>query len=156
MMSMEEDADAMNWVDRKFARESTLAKGAPEIWNDVRAAIQDACESYNERYTATEERRVNCQIENGKRVRVTKTLRRIISPSSYRDEAMVIVVSLLADPYRISAVGDPLGQLDQKISADESSVFLEGRTGNRIEADELSRWILELLLFPSGDYRDMR
>jgi hypothetical protein len=66
----------MNWIEKKYAHEKMLADGAPELWNKLRSAIQDACDSYNQHYAASmPNRRVKCEQENGKRLRIQKQLK---------------------------------------------------------------------------------
>ena len=50
-----------NWVERRFVIEALQAKRAPELWQEVRSALQDACDSFNEHYgSATDQ--VECAL----------------------------------------------------------------------------------------------
>jgi len=57
----------LNWVERRALRERVLASGSLEVWNHVRAALQDACESFNTNYPTNQ---VECKLENGHRLHI--------------------------------------------------------------------------------------
>jgi hypothetical protein len=57
-----------NWVERRWQREQQLETQAPELWNQVRGAIQDACASFKQRYR--DGPTVECTLENGTRIRI--------------------------------------------------------------------------------------
>lgn len=146
----------MNWVEKKSACERALADGAPDLWNKIRSAIQDSCESYNTLYGSVMENRATCELENGKRVRIEKQIRTINSPSSHRDDVMRIVVAFHADPPRVSVAGDgPVKSRDYPISSNETTAFI-GSVERPFEPDELSKQIMEPLLFPTGNFRNIR
>jgi hypothetical protein len=69
----EKENSLMNWVDRRALRERNLDDGAPKVWDQVRGAIQDSCDSFNEHYKhPNQESAVDCKLENGRRVKVSR------------------------------------------------------------------------------------
>jgi len=62
----------MNWVERRANRENALDANASIVWDQVRVALQDACESYNSRYCPGRHE-VACNLENGNRLLITLT-----------------------------------------------------------------------------------
>lgn len=148
----------LNFVQKRIARETALEKGAPELWNRLRSAIQDACESYNTHYAAAagaRERAVICKLENGKRISVEKQIRTVHSASSHREDTISLIVSFEGRPPVITVAGDsPVTGATYPISSNEDTAFI-GSTDRQRDLDDLCRAILEPLLFPSGNYRDV-
>jgi hypothetical protein len=135
-----------NWVERRAAVEKYLAEGKREIWNKVRASIQDACESYKRNY-GTREPYVTATLENGSRIRVD--LPRMIVTGTYGLGQKVIksiVVSYSSDVPSIDWADDQ-GNHQLKISSDENGAFVVDGV-KRLSADEVSQKILEPVLFP--------
>jgi hypothetical protein len=62
--------EGSNWVDRRFAIESSLRKNAPIFWQDVRSAIEDACEHFLGLYGASTGIMLEVKRENGRRLRI--------------------------------------------------------------------------------------
>ena len=137
-----------NWVERRAAREAILDRCSKDAWNDMRAAIQDACETYNENYALNQEQRVVCILENGKRVRIRKTV--AISGADFTAKRPVdIVVSFDEETPSIIVTGDgPVPSNTFSIVSNETSVQIGSRE-HPIDPDEVSRRILEPLLFES-------
>lgn len=148
----------LNWVEKRKARETALEKGAPELWNRLRSAIQDACASYNEQYAAapgSEDKRVTCQLENGKRVLVKKLIRTVHSASSFRDDNLSVIVSFETRPPVITVAGDPpVHATTYAISSSEDTAFI-GSIESQRDVDDVCRAILEPVFFPRGNYRDV-
>jgi hypothetical protein len=60
----------MNWVERRAQRDRILDSNVIELWHAVRAAIQDACDSFNNHYSADPDQpevvcRLKMAIESG-------------------------------------------------------------------------------------------
>lgn len=127
----------MNWVDRRARRERLLSEGGPEVWQQVRAALQDACESYTRHYDQLQ-RQLRCELENGIRLRIT------------HGRTTILVAFVQELPAIVSAANQ--GKLIFTIDADEDSAFVEHQ-GRRITPDEISELILKDLLFPATSAR---
>lgn len=147
-----------NFVERRKAREVALENGAPALWNQLRAAIQDACASYNTHYAATPgaaARAVTCKLENGKRVLVEKLIRTVHSASSFRDDKCSLIVSFESQPPVITVAGDaPVKAASFFISSGEDTAFI-GSIDRPREVDDICRAILEPLFFPPANYSDV-
>lgn len=123
-----------NWVERRLESERLLRSQAPTIWENARAAVQDACESYNKLRAD-----VVFVPENGLRCRISRR-----SGDSMR------IVRLAFDKVAstITIVRDEEGPAVFPIRASDTSAFLTGLDGREISADEFSQIALEQLLFP--------
>ena len=146
-----------NWVERKKARQAALISGASTIWNDVRAAIQDACASYNAWQAGSSvSKTVVCALENGKRIRLSKELREVLSNTTYHDQTITVVIEFHMDakPW-ISVAGDgPVATAKFVIDADEKEAFI--KINNEISSgDQVSEKILSPLLFPTEKYANI-
>jgi hypothetical protein len=127
-----------NWVERRAKRERMLAKEAPEAWSQVRSAIQDACNSYDQYYDS-DDARLQCKLENGTRIRVTKieAKRRAEVLVSYDNRSRNIDLTTEA------------GQMRFIITADDNGVsVIDSRHRNSLTPDEVSQRVLAPLLFP--------
>src|ERR1039457_2986651 len=132
-----------NWVERRFVIEALQAKRAPELWQEVRSALQDACDSFNERYgSATDQ--VECALENCRRVRITRKLLEDHSRNRHSKIVTTIVVSFDENSQKITAAQNSANIFS--ISSDGISVFIT-RKDKRLEPDEVSKEILESFLF---------
>jgi hypothetical protein len=131
-------SEESNWVERRFATDSSLEKNAPQLWQDVRAALQDACTSFVALYGHSRGTAVNVGLENGHRLQIMSMTRGAEAPS-------FLVVSFDSKVHEIGWVGDNAEAI--KISADRNGAFLAGPDGKRITPDELSQRILEPFLF---------
>jgi len=133
-----------------------LDRCSKDAWNDTRAAIQDACSSYNENYALNQEQRVECIPENGKRIRIRKTV--AITGAGFSGTRPVdIVVSFDEEVPSIIVAGEgPVASNNFPIFSDETSVQIASRD-RPVDPDELSRRILEPLLFePKTRYHPAR
>jgi hypothetical protein len=136
----------MNWVERRATRERNLDTGAPKVWDEVRGAIQDACESFNQHYPQpNRDNSAECKLENGRRVRV----RRIIladMTTVYHPQDLQVIVMFEKDVPSITATF-PAGSLIFYFEADEEGAFV-AVAGKRLTPDEISEKILGPVLFP--------
>jgi hypothetical protein len=130
--------DGPNWVERRAAIERTRREQAPALWNAVRGALQDACDSFNALYGA-EAGKVTCELENGQRVRVTRVVR---VPGTAHGTPRQVLVTYHADDYTIAATS----RVKAQIQADADGVYLEWQRA-RIEPDALCQTLLEPVLF---------
>jgi hypothetical protein len=140
----DEEATPLNWVERRANREKLLAAQSGEVWQSVRAAVQDACESFNRRYTREARERADCKLENGTRIRIVRELSTDprVAPIPHNLTVQFDGVACTITVTRQNQVSSPL-----KVSADDHAVFLlHGH--DRITADEASEVILKPLLFP--------
>ena len=145
----------MNWVERRLVRENALNTGGPEIWNKLRSSMQDACETYNNHCSHAPNRQVKYELENCKRFRVKKTIRTIHSSSSHRDDCFFVIASFESAPPHIDVTGEgPVQSSAIPICSNEETVFF-GSLEKPTDVEEISRRILEPLLFPTGQYRDV-
>jgi hypothetical protein len=60
-----------NWVERRSKVERAVGEQADRVWNDIRAAIQDACASFERLYP---DQPIEVFLENGHRVRVSRSI----------------------------------------------------------------------------------
>src|SRR5437868_2544818 len=66
--------DSQNWVERRAQRERVLDSGAADVWNQVRAALQNACLSYNEHYATQSELQVRCSLETENKILIIRPI----------------------------------------------------------------------------------
>ena len=154
----------LNWVDRRAHRENLL-KGADGVWNQVCAAIQDACNSFNEHYPAQPP--VQCEQENENRVCVTRTILEDRDLTFGATRARVLVITFTSS--KITAVYEDRTST-YTITADDESVFVIDRRAagslsghlrqrqpersdgdSRMSPDAVSEAILKSILFPLPD-----
>jgi hypothetical protein len=151
-----------NWVDRRAHRDSLL-KGAGDVWNQVRAAIRDACDSFNQHYPA--QAPVQCEQENGSRLCITRT-----TPSGEdRTGATKVQVFVTFTAAKITAIYNDRSST-YKITADDECAFVMDRRAaatltehlnqrqkgrpdgsRRMSPDDVSEAILKSVLFPTPD-----
>ena len=126
-----------NWVARRAEAERSLAKFAPDAWNRVRSEIQDACDTFGLEYRGSAIT-VDCKPENGNRILL------VIHHGQQRTD---LVIAFKKDSATIE-VSYPSGHATFPLrwDSDRSEVNVESANGERI--DDLSRGILEPLLFP--------
>jgi len=140
-------SEQTNWVERRAAVEKSLATNSGTVWNGVRSAVQDACESYRKHYAVTTERQLTDTMENGNRLRIDLPNPVPLQLGGHKVERVITSIVISFNP-RIPAIewADNRGSHQVKISADEHEAFLEN-AGNRISPDSLSQMILERVLF---------
>jgi len=140
------DTETLNWVQRRARRELILDTQAGDIWNDVRAALQDACNSYNEHYsTAPTSPEVTCNLENGSRIKFARTL----PPDNvqrFHAARISLLVSYDKATHAINVTSDETSKSAFRITSDENAAFIE-YGGKPQTPDEVSRRILEEFLF---------
>jgi hypothetical protein len=128
---MPENEKRPNWVERKAARRDNLQNQAQEVWQNVRAAIQDCCESFRKHYNQG----LEDKLENGTRIRLTvpydTALRQtvIVGFNQRANEIEVTVGALASKTYRIDA--------------NETHAFVTNQDGKEISADEFTQTALE-------------
>jgi hypothetical protein len=136
----------MNWVEKKAATERNLSQDGLGIWNEVRSAIQDACESWKEHYAPSGSQGPTITLENGTRMRVEPPriiwMKATLPPFHDPTRLEYVLIYLDKDVPAIKWTDDTGGH-EVKIMADENKAFLSGN----ITADDLSKRILEHLLF---------
>ena len=138
----EDSLTKLNWVERRAQREALLSSQSPELWTQVRAALQDACESFNKNY----DKKVTCKPENGTSLRLVHVLRADRITSS-QDSSFEVLVEFDPKTPAIKATYQAGTTKTFAISADQESVFpLDGKERKTI--DQLSERILEIILFP--------
>jgi hypothetical protein len=137
-----------NWVERRVAREQSLSNDKGTVWKEVRSAVDDACTSYRNHY-GTREPYVNDASLDGLQIRI-QLPRQLLKgrPTATGGGAVIsdITVSFNSQTPAIEWA-DHRGGHELTISSDENNAFVvEGAT--RLSADEVSRRILEPVLFP--------
>jgi len=125
----------MNWVERNAARESNIVGRAPEIWQEVLTAIEDACNSFE---GAHDEPTIQRSTENGHAMVVRATFPQLTPgiPRAHSvrivfDERRCVIISTLDDKT----------PLKFHIDADETKCFLTYQD-EKIDADRLSELVL--------------
>ena len=138
-----------NWVERRLERQRLLHAQAPELWNQIRAAIQDACESFNGLYAADADHKVFCELENGHRLRIHRTLPP--AASFEQPKHLEALVHFHKADHTVSITFES-GAHTFYIDADhESAVFIGAdRTpdASKLTPDQVSQRVLEAILFP--------
>ena len=140
------DEKALNWVERRGICETNRREQAPKIWQEVLAALQDACESFSKHYPF--EKRANCNPctpdDDGQVARITRIAQKlsgsVLVPDGKPDE--VAVVTFTKQSFSISS-----GKLKLSIQSDDSGVCVM-ESDKHLTPDEVSRRILEPHLFP--------
>jgi hypothetical protein len=130
-----------NWIERRYAIEYCLAKDKGEVWNSVRSALQDACESFNKHYASRGE--LTIQLENGFRIRISFPSADLLDQLEHPVDSIIVVFNPKI-PAIDWAFAD--GSHSIVISSDEHEAFLV-EDGKRLTPDDLSRKILEPLVF---------
>jgi hypothetical protein len=127
---------SMNWVDRKFARENNVLRGAPELWQKVLTAVEDACGSFSKNYETPS---VSRNTQNGHAV----VVRAEFPPKDHLGTPIVNSVRIVFDePQRL--ISATLNQNSPKkflIASDENECFLSFQ-GDTVDADKLSELVL--------------
>jgi hypothetical protein len=136
-----------NWVERQWQLEQhqrqlerKLEEQSPEVWNQVRASIQDACNSFKQRYSDANTT-LNCELENGRRIRVAVRRGRRTSD---------VVVSFDNDRPSIDIAGTKRSKLTITISDTGELEIRPLGTRTILTPDEASERILRPILFPDG------
>lgn len=134
----------MNWVERRAHGERLIEAEAPALWNSIRAAIQDACASFQQCYPARADT-IECALENGNRILITRKTQHRHDPQPQRED---ILVEYKKASGLIEVTDEEQSAKHRfRIAWDDGGVFIQ-RNHERVDADTVSRDILEPLLFP--------
>ena len=133
-----------NWVQKRAQRESILASKSSGVWDLIRAALQDAVESYNEHYSNPSKPEATCKLENGKRVLITRAFYSMEGGSPL-EKSLKILVEFDEQRPCIKFVQESFSG-EFGLSSDDREAFVHDR-GERIEPDEVSRRMLEPIFF---------
>jgi hypothetical protein len=126
-----------NWVKRRASQERTVASSAPVFWSGVFCALRDACDSCREHYGTD----VEPIQENGSRILIVKT-----AAAGYVKATVTVVFKADRPEIEVTRTEDTL---TFQVTADETSAFaLERPGGPKLSPDDVSRKILEPVLFP--------
>lgn len=126
-----------NWVKRRAAQERTVALSAPAYWSAVSSALRDSCDAYRENYGTD----VALTPENGSRILIVKT-----AAEGYIKQTVTVVFKAAVSEIEVTRSEDTL---TFQVTADETSAFaLERPDGPKLSPDDVSRIILEPVLFP--------
>jgi hypothetical protein len=152
-----------NWVERRAHREGLL-KGADDVWNQVRAAIQDACDSFNEHYPA--QAPVQYEQENGSRLCITRTIpanddltfgaTKVRVSVTFTAAKITAVYSDRSSTYRITADDESAFVIDRRATGTLTEHLHQRQKGRsdgyrRMSPDDVSEAILKSILFPLPD-----
>src|ERR1700730_11338991 len=120
----------MSWVEERAQRDEVLWKGAPGVWDGVRSALQDACESYNTRYCNPDFPEVDCKLENGKRILISRNICVTDAGGTRQTRGIVIVEFIERDPgIRFTRTNpDESGKL--RFSSTDKDVLVIDASGN--------------------------
>jgi hypothetical protein len=137
----------LNWVERRAQGQRLLHARAPEMWNRIRGAIQDACESFNRIYAP---KKVSCDLENGQRVRIHRTLPPV---NSFEQPEQIEAVVIFAKADHAVSVTFQSGSKTFFMDTDSEMVFIgadRAAETKKLTPDEISQVILEPILFPKS------
>ena len=123
-----------NWVECKAAREANLKDGAEEVWQNIRSAAQDCCESFRKHYNSN----IKDALENGVRIRL------IVPYSTGQKQTILVAFNQLAATIEVT-IGKSLTKA-YHIDADETHAFVTDDNRREISADEFTRIALESAL----------
>ncbi|MGA2148175.1 MAG: hypothetical protein ABSH49_24770 [Bryobacteraceae bacterium] len=146
-----------NWVRERAERERVCASQAPALWEKVRAALQDASDSYNEEYGNPAYPEVKYELENGKRILIVRTSF-IGGPGQSNEERRSVLVTFDEHGGCITFVGDIDGSSGELvITVDGHEVFVTRKDKNeRMEPDDVSRLLLQGIFFKPGERKRPR
>jgi len=130
----------MNWVDKKYAKEHNILIGAPELWQKVQTAIEDAVNSFAQQLDTPD---VSSSTENGHAIVVKVSFPPEPYPGMPNGIPRVNIVRIIFDDRRnlITAVLNQKTPAKFPIEADEKESFLTYE-GERISPDRLSELAL--------------
>lgn len=128
-----------NWVQKRAFRDRYL-RDSITLWQEVRSAVDECCNSFREHYIGVA--RVTNQEQNGHRVLVT------IRPTYEPNNPRQVSIKFDSEEKQITATVDG-GRADVfPIDADENHAFLTHQN-KEINADEFTQIVLEDALFSS-------
>jgi hypothetical protein len=142
----------LNWVERRFQRQRLLHTEAPELWNQIRGAIQDNCESFNRIYAVAlgAGQQVFCNLENGQRIRIHRT---VPATSSFEQPKRLETLVYFREADHTISITSESGSRAFYMDADirGMSVFISAnRSGESgwLSPDQIAERVLEGILFP--------
>jgi hypothetical protein len=136
-----EDFDRLNWVERRARIEQTLDRDAPGLWESVRAALQDAFNSFKEHYP-TQVQGLECTLEEGARLVFTRK-GDADEDTSYGER---VVISYYDDERAIEVTENRHRQVF-RIRCDRDGVYA-CLDNQRVTPDQLSEQVLRHVFFP--------
>lgn len=137
----------LNWVERRARDEKILDEQAREVWSQVRSAVEDVCRSFAEHYEREGRREVLCEMENVNRLRIGRTLL-ADKVKEFAYTVMTAVVEFDARTRCVGVVWDTGSAKFAMLSDREGAYVYLIEKDERLSADEVSKRILEPLLFP--------
>jgi nucleoid-associated protein YejK len=144
----------MNWVEKRAAAEELLNLHAEEQWQNLRAALQDCCETYSKKYCQQENSTLSSLPENGHRLRVTRTLK-ADQTRRFKTETNTLLISFDANTYSVSVTSDEKPDtVFIKIVSNDQSVWLTDKKDKAIDHDEGCQLILEPFFFGQSTPRE--
>ena len=141
------------WVYQKWEKGRGIAAEAlANTWNDLRGAIQDACNEYNQCFCGPAAR-ISCNLENGHRVTVT-----VVFASDrvrrFKDETCTATIFLDSSGpcVRYARSGCVTDSGDFPIISQGMGILagLATRAGQAMSPEKACEFILEPILFPEG------
>ena len=130
-----------NWIDARFNREEKSQQGAEGLWQDVVAAIQACCDSFNTHYSHLGS--VIYKTTNGHRVVLTVTL-----PGSggLPPVKRTVAVDFSLPQCRIGVAVDGGTTQTFSMDSDGHNIFIADNKTS-MSVDDFSRRVLEKPLF---------
>ena len=130
----------MNWIDRKFARESNLVNGAPEVWQKVVIAIGDVFKSFTAKY---ERPTVHHFTEHNHAIRVNVELPCQPYPGMPDGIPRVNSVQIVFDEHQstVSVTLNRNSPLEFPFASDEDECFITYRK-EKVSVDKLTELAL--------------
>jgi hypothetical protein len=149
------ESNTLNWVERHARRENVLRTQAGELWNDIRRAIQDACDSFNRLYPEGNHQLVKYVLENGHRIVVSRTIPPQYPPAQ-GPQTLRVVVDYNARAASVDVAYDsPHGNQTFKITCDDNGkVSIQDGSKAGITADRVSELALKVLFFAPAPFAD--
>ena len=113
----------MNWVERRWKCERNLASGAPDVWQSVAAAIDNACQSLKEHYSGKAD--ITCTAQNGHRMLVVVNRKAVPLDIQAYTARIDIQIIYKSDENKIDVVvGYNRSSKSFTIKADEQHAYL--------------------------------
>jgi len=112
----------MNWVEKRWTCERNLVTGAPEVWQSVSTALDNACQSLQEHYASLNG--IEFRPQNGHRALITVTRNQI--PAGVEQYHSTVNVQVIFEPFenRINViVGYNKNPKHFPIKSDETHAF---------------------------------
>jgi len=138
----------MNWVEKRWTIEQNLIKGAPEVWQAVVTAIDNACQTLKQHYSDVSD--ITCKPQNGHRVLVSVNRKQIPAHLSVYDERIDIQIIYERAESRIAViVGYNKTPKHFPSRSDETHAFLIHDINARAEIspDDFSQLVLQDAFF---------